>query len=77
MARPGIEPRTSDLRVRCPADCATLLGSFNVKGYMHSSIFSVIFTKGTNFATLDNEILSRRGLYLQKKNGSQGIHYLK
>ena len=23
MARPGIEPRTSDLRVRCPTDCAT------------------------------------------------------
>ena len=22
MARPGIEPRTSDLRVRCPTDCA-------------------------------------------------------
>ena len=26
MARPGIEPRTSDLRVRCPTDCATLPG---------------------------------------------------
>ena len=25
MARPGIEPRTSDLRVRCPTDCATLV----------------------------------------------------
>ena len=23
MARPGIEPRTSDLRVRCPTDCAS------------------------------------------------------
>ena len=23
VARPGIEPRTSDLRVRCPTDCAT------------------------------------------------------
>ena len=23
MARPGIEPRTSDLQVRCPTDCAT------------------------------------------------------
>ena len=22
MARPGIEPRTPDLRVRCPTDCA-------------------------------------------------------
>ena len=27
MARPGIEPRTSDLRVRCPTDCATRPGS--------------------------------------------------
>ena len=26
MARPGIEPRTSDLRVRRPTDCATRLG---------------------------------------------------
>ena len=27
MARPGIEPRTSDLRVRCPTDCATRPGT--------------------------------------------------
>ena len=26
MARPGIEPRASDLRVRCPTDCATRPG---------------------------------------------------
>ena len=26
VARPGIEPRTSDLRVRCPTDCATWPG---------------------------------------------------
>ena len=26
MARPGIEPRTPDLRVRCPTDCATRPG---------------------------------------------------
>ena len=26
MARPGIEPRTSDLQVRCPTDCATRPG---------------------------------------------------
>ena len=26
VARPGIEPRTSDLRVRCPTDCATRPG---------------------------------------------------
>ena len=28
VARPGIEPRTSDLRVRCPTDCATQPGPF-------------------------------------------------
>ena len=28
MARPGIEPRASDLRVRCPTDCATWPGLF-------------------------------------------------
>ena len=27
MARPGIEPRTSDLRVRRPTDCATRPGN--------------------------------------------------
>ena len=27
MARPGIEPKTSDLRVRCPTDCATRPGT--------------------------------------------------
>ena len=27
MARPSIEPRTSDLRVRCPTDSATRPGS--------------------------------------------------
>ena len=27
VARPGIEPRTPDLRVRCPTDCATWPGS--------------------------------------------------
>ena len=26
VARPGIEPRTPDLRVRCPTDCATRPG---------------------------------------------------
>ena len=26
VARPGIEPRTPDLRVRCPTDCATWPG---------------------------------------------------
>ena len=29
MARPGIEPRTSDLRVRCPTDCATRPGYYD------------------------------------------------
>ena len=27
MARPGIKPRTSDLRVRCPTDCAARPGA--------------------------------------------------
>ena len=27
VARPGIEPRTPDLRVRCPTDCATRSGT--------------------------------------------------
>ena len=32
VARPGIEPRTSDLRVGCPTDCATRPGSFLSSG---------------------------------------------
>ena len=31
VARPGIEPRTPDLRVRCPTDCATRPGASRVK----------------------------------------------
>ena len=30
VARPGIEPRTPDLRVSCPTDCATRPGNVNV-----------------------------------------------
>ena len=29
MARPGIEPSTSDVRVRCPTNCATRPGTFS------------------------------------------------
>ena len=29
VARPGIEPRTPDLRVRCPTDCATRPGALH------------------------------------------------
>ena len=32
VARPGIEPRTSDLRVGCPTDCATRPGTFLSSG---------------------------------------------
>ena len=31
VARPGFEPRTPDLRVRCPTDCATRPGRAEVK----------------------------------------------
>ena len=31
MARPGIEPRASDLRVRCPTDCATRPGQMHAE----------------------------------------------
>ena len=42
MARPGIEPRTSDLRVRCPSDCATQ------PGYKHNEDVHMIFSKQEN-----------------------------
>ena len=32
VTKPGIEPRTSDLRVRCPTDCVTRPGSFLSSG---------------------------------------------
>ena len=33
MARPGIERRTSDLRVLCPTDCATRPGLYIREGF--------------------------------------------
>ena len=36
VARPGIEPRTPDLRVRCPTDCATWPGKCCLKGRNYS-----------------------------------------
>ena len=34
VARPGIEPRTSDLRVGCPPDCATRPSFLKCKAYV-------------------------------------------
>ena len=45
MARPGIEPRTSDLRVRCLTDCATRPGFLKCKAYVvnkHSNHITVV-----------------------------------
>ena len=44
MARPGIEPRTSDLRVRCPSDCAMWPGS-------------LLLLSRANFLWTENQIL--------------------
>ena len=37
MARPGIEPRTYDLRVRCPTDCAMRPGL-----YIHVTLINTL-----------------------------------
>ena len=37
VARPGVEPRTPDLRVRCPTDCATRPG-VNTQAQIHQAI---------------------------------------
>ena len=39
MGRPGIKPRTSDLRVRCPTDCTTTLsGEATDSVYMFAAL---------------------------------------
>ena len=48
VARPGIKPRTSDLRVRCPTNCATRPGTIN--GVMWSVKQYVIYL--TNFSII-------------------------
>ena len=42
MARPGIEPRTSGLRVRCPTDCAARPGRITIKLLVEKYFFSKI-----------------------------------
>ena len=42
MARPGIDPKTSDLRVRCPTDCTVRPGS------LPSGMFFSIVLKTSN-----------------------------
>ena len=41
VARPGIEPRTSDLRVRCPTDCAMRPGNHDLlsRHNFHTDIY--------------------------------------
>ena len=42
MAGPGIEPRTSDLRVRFPTDCAKRPGSLGVGAFIRVGTFTGI-----------------------------------
>ena len=42
VARPGIEPRTPDLRVRCPTDCATRPEDGKGKAFVSTVIFEKI-----------------------------------
>ena len=42
MARQGIEPRSSDLRVRCPTDCATRPSSSTLTSLLFISGLSVL-----------------------------------
>ena len=53
VARPGIEPRTPDLRVRCPTDCATRPGKKNPNlkknvGGGEGALVSNLFTNNLN-----------------------------
>ena len=43
--RPGIEPRTPDLRVRCPTDCATRPGFCNGTCSFFVETYTVTFKK--------------------------------
>ena len=44
VARPGIEPRTPDLRVSCPTDCATRPGTRRAKNVAYYFIGNYTFT---------------------------------
>ena len=45
VAKPGIEPRIFDLRVRCPADWATQPGCAMRSGQMQTRVSMVIYLK--------------------------------
>ena len=43
MARPGIEPRTPDLQVRCPTDCASTSCRQDKNGRKTWEVYPFIF----------------------------------
>ena len=59
VARPGIEARTPDLRVRSPTDCATRPGVFDVITKLrHLSISEELVTKLTeNYGKIKDQLL--------------------
>ena len=63
MARPGIEPRTSDLRVRCPTDCATRPGLHDtVKGKRMRGEDDIKDWTGIGFARAAEDKTRRKGV---------------
>ena len=58
MARPGIEPKTSDLRVRCPTDCVTRPG--NTFGNMRQNVWTIdigyFFSKVIQWVILSHHV---------------------
>ena len=63
VARPGIEPRTPDLRVRCPTDCATRPGKWSDNGIR--VIYDIIGDDGEFYTFEELKAMSNiRGTFL-------------
>ena len=71
MARPGFEPRTSDLRVRCPTDCATRPGIQHKKVHIwYNLVDNVLLVKQWNRHTGDSPLTNEPSKHLFSPDAS-------
>ena len=62
MARPGIEPRTSDLRVRCPTDCDNVCEAHLLIHFYLKPILG-IYTNSADLDLTQQNVVSDQGLH--------------
>ena len=70
MARPGIEPRIPDLRVRCPTDCATRPGQYIVERGQHVCMLLRMCKKMNVAVDSTQQTMDRRNHIL-----NNSVHY--